>query len=300
MSEAIKEAEAQCRLSAYQEMPVQPAEQAVTTLAVTRWRQGEVTVVADALAQEVPIAFVYNGISHVVMMATPADLEDFAYGFSFTEGIITARKQIYGVEAKAIEDDDGQLQGIELHIELATEQFVLLKAQRRNLTGRTGCGLCGAESLQQVFKHPGMTASAPTRLDAAVIANALACLQSQQPLQQMTGATHATALADKQGNIVCVREDVGRHNALDKLIGCLLRQQVEWSACWLDHWVLTTSRASYEMVQKVAMAGGQVLVAMSAPTALAVNLAKEYGFLLVGFARAGQCVVYSGELGQTS
>lgn len=295
---AVKEVFTQCPLPVEQALPSQAAAQAVATLAVSRWRQGEVTVETDALAQEVPIAFVYNGISHVVMMATPADLEDFAYGFSFTEGIITARNQIYEVEAKAIvHDDDGQLQGVELHIKLATEQFVALKAQRRNLTGRTGCGLCGAESLQQVFKSPERTVLAPLRLEAGVIATALAGLQSQQPLQQMTGATHATALADRQGRVVCVREDVGRHNALDKLIGSLLRQQVAWSHCWQDHWVLTTSRASYEMVQKVAMAGGRVLVAMSAPTALAVNLAKEYGFLLVGFARAGQCVVYSGELG---
>jgi len=293
----LKDAFTQCHLPVEQAMPPQAAAQAVATLAVSRWRQGKVTVVADALAQEVPIAFVYNGISHVVMMATPADLEDFAHGFSFTEGIITARNQIYGIEAKAIVHDDGQLQGVELHIELATEQFVALKAQRRNLTGRTGCGLCGAESLQQVFKHPERVVSVPVRLDDAVIATALAGLPSQQPLQQMTGATHATALVDRVGSVICVREDVGRHNALDKLIGSLLRQQVAWSECWQDYWVLTTSRASYEMVQKVAMAGGRVLVAMSAPTALAVNLAKEYGFLLVGFARAGQCVVYSGELG---
>lgn len=147
----------ECALPVSSEWSPIRAEQAVSTLEVTRWRDQAPVSLPDALAQEVPIALVYNGISHVVMLATPADLEDFAYGFSFTEGIITERSQIYGVDAKAVMQENGQLQGIELHIELATAQFAALKAQRRNLTGRTGCGLCGAESLQQVFKQP-MTA----------------------------------------------------------------------------------------------------------------------------------------------
>lgn len=288
--------EQDCALPDSQEWQPILAEQAATTVIVTRWREDQSTTVADALAQEVPVALIYNGISHVVMLATPADLEDFAYGFSFTEGIITERGQIYGVEARALTQADGQLQGIELHIDLATEQFVALKAQRRNLTGRTGCGLCGAESLQQVFKQP-MPASGPlVSLSLTALEAALDGLKARQPLQQLTGATHASAIADAHGQVVCVREDVGRHNALDKLIGSLLRQGYDFSVFWATHWVLTTSRASYEMVQKVAVCGGRALVALSAPTALAVSLAKEYDFLLVGFARAKQCVVYSGEL----
>lgn len=285
-----------CSLPASSEWSPIPAVQAVSTLEVTRWRDHVDAVMPDALAQEVPIALVYNGISHVVMLATPSDLEDFAYGFSFTEGIITERGQIYGVDIKAITHENGQLQGIELHIDLATAQFAALKEQRRNLTGRTGCGLCGAESLQQVFKKPVSAGESLTSLSLSAIETALNGLKTRQPLQQLTGATHASAIADVHGEIVCVREDVGRHNALDKLIGSLLRQGSNFSTFWAQHWVLTTSRASYEMVQKVAMSGGRVLVALSAPTALAVNLAQGYGFLLVGFAKAAQCVVYSGTL----
>jgi len=288
-----------CPLPASSEWQAIAAEQAVSTLHVTRWREGVSSALPDAVAEEVPIALVYNGISHVVMLATPADLEDFAYGFSFTEGIISHRSQIYGIDAKALFHANGPLQGIELHIELATEQFALLKAQRRNLTGRTGCGLCGAESLQQVFKQPMSATGRLVTVSLSAIDAALAGLKSQQPLQQLTGATHASAIADASGQVVCVREDVGRHNALDKLVGSLLRQGCDFSTFWAQHWVLTTSRASYEMVQKVAMCGGQVLIALSAPTALAVNLAQEYGFLLVGFAKAGQCVVYSGALSES-
>lgn len=288
-----------CPLPVSDEWQPMATEQAVSTLTVTRWREKKPVDVPDAVAEEVPIALVYNGISHVVMLATPADLEDFAYGFSFTEGIITHRSQIYSVDAKALFHANGQLQGIELHIELATEQFAALKAQRRNLTGRTGCGLCGAESLQQVFKKPKSATSPLVTVLSSAIDAALLGLKSQQPLQQLTGATHASAIADASGQVVYVREDVGRHNALDKLIGSLLRQGCDFSTFWTQHWVLTTSRASYEMVQKVAMCGGQTLIALSAPTALAVNLAQEYGFLLVGFAKVGQCVVYSGALSET-
>lgn len=273
------------------------ANKTVREFEVTRWREDQLpSSVIDTLAQEVPVALVYNGISHVVMLASPADLEDFAYGFSYTEGIITERAQIYGIDAKAIHHSDGQLRGIELHIELATAQFAALKAQRRNLTGRTGCGLCGAESLEQVFKMPAQGQAAIPSLSLPVIDTAIVQLKLQQPLQQLTGATHACAIVNDQGQVLQVREDVGRHNALDKLIGSLLRQAHDFTDFWQQHWVLTTSRASYEMVQKVTMAGGRALVAISAPTALAVSLAQEYDFLLVGFARPGQCVVYHGAL----
>ncbi|MGP1717131.1 MAG: formate dehydrogenase accessory sulfurtransferase FdhD [Methylophilus sp.] len=273
------------------------ADETVREFTVTRWRDAqEPSSIIDTLAQEVPIALVYNGISHVVMLATPADLEDFAYGFSYTEGIISERAQIYGIDAKAIHHGNGELRGIELHIELATAQFAALKEQRRNLTGRTGCGLCGAESLEQVFKMPAQAKAPMLSLSLPVIDAAMAQLKSQQPLQQLTGATHACAIANDQGQVLQVREDVGRHNALDKLIGTLLRQSHDFSGLWRQHWVLTTSRASYEMVQKVTMTGGRALVAISAPTALAVSLAQDYDFLLVGFARPTQCVVYHGVL----
>ncbi|QDC45433.1 formate dehydrogenase accessory sulfurtransferase FdhD [Methylophilus medardicus] len=285
-----------CVVSDSSEWAPMDAQQAVTRLTVARWQDAAPNDVDDAVAQEVPIALVYNGISHVVMLATPADLEDFAYGFSFTEGIISARGQIYGVDSQALFHADGQLQGIELHISLAAEQFAALKAQRRNLTGRTGCGLCGAERLQQVFKPLKPAEEPGVAVSLKAIEMALSGLRAQQPLQQLTGATHATAIVDQQGQVLCVREDVGRHNALDKLIGSLLRQRYDFSTFWRQHWVLTTSRASYEMVQKVAICGGSALIALSAPTALAVQLARQYRCLLVGFAKSTQCVVYSGGL----
>jgi FdhD protein len=271
------------------------AKDAVSELQVTRWRPEQSQTVIDVLAQEVPVALVYNGISHVVMLASPADLEDFVYGFSYTEGIISERGHIYGVDTKAVLHANGELQGLELHIELASEQFSALKEQRRNLTGRTGCGLCGAESLQQVFKAPRLAKIPAPALSLSAIDTAMTQLKLMQPLQQLTGATHASALINEKGQVMHVREDVGRHNALDKLLGFLLRHEYDFTSLWRDHWVLTTSRASYEMVQKVTMAGGRALVAMSAPTALAVNLAQEYDFLLVGFARTNQCVVYHGD-----
>lgn len=273
---------------------------------VNRWQAGDTdaTLVTDALAEEVPVALVYNGISHVVMLATPANLEEFALGFSLTEGIISHRKQIYGMSLHQIRHAQG-LYGVEVHIELATDAFVALKAKRRNLVGRTGCGLCGAESLGQVFKTPTVTVSNPAVLSRAAIHRALHALSAKQPLQQQTGATHACAWVNNQGDVLCVREDVGRHNALDKLLGALQLQGIPSPSSHhgedvavgdASGWVLTTSRASYEMVQKIAMVGYHALVAMSAPTALAVTMAKQYQVTLVGFARPQQCVVYHGDV----
>lgn len=256
---------------------------------VQRYTQGVLNTVQDALANEVPVALVYNGISHVVMLASPADLEDFAYGFGLTEGIIDEAGEYYGVELQS-----AGTAGVEVHIELASAAFAGLKHKRRNLTGRTGCGLCGAESLQQVFKQPLLAGYTSASISHAALQRALVDLQQCQPLQQQTGASHASALVSVQGEIMLVREDVGRHNALDKLLGALLRQH-RLDALG-DGWILTTSRASYEMVQKVAMAGGRSLVAMSAPTAFAVELASQYDMTLVGFARPGQYVVYHGHV----
>ncbi len=270
-----------------------PVSAAVAT--VTRVRGQAIESVEDHLADEVPVAFIYNGISHVVMLATPADVEDFALGFSLTEGIITQPNQLYGIELKTVSDADG-LKGIEVHIDVATEQFVLLKEKRRNLVGRTGCGLCGAESLQQVFKTIPTLHTQTLTLNRLAIDCALQALPSQQPLQQLTGASHACALVDAAGHVLCVREDVGRHNALDKLLGTIARQPQYRQHLQHTGWVLTTSRASYEMVQKIAMVGGRALVALSAPTALAVTLAQQHHVSLIGFAKPHQCVVYHGQL----
>ena len=250
---------------------------------VQRWRDGTLTKTTDQLAEEVPIALVYNGVSHVVMLATPQDLEDFALGFSLTEGVLQDKNELYGVEVQQQEN------GIELHLDIASERFALLKGRRRNMVGRTGCGLCGAESLAQVFHLPDASIqnTASSKLSMQSVFRAHDNIRSLQTLQQLTGATHACAWADTDGEIQYVREDVGRHNALDKLLGVLIEQDVSGG------FILTSSRASYEMVQKVAMVGFDVLAAISAPTGLAVRIAEEYGITLLGFVRDQQYVAYS-------
>jgi FdhD protein len=218
------------------------------------------------------------------MLATPQDLEDFALGFSMTEGILQKKSDLYGIEVQTHHN------GIELHLEIASECFVHLKARRRSLVGRTGCGLCGAESLNQVFRLPEPSAMAEsTTLPIAVqsVFKAHQAMHALQQLQQVTGATHACAWAQANGNIGLLREDVGRHNALDKLIGALAKQEQHGG------FILTTSRASYEMVQKVAMAGFDLLSAISAPTGLAVRIAEASHITLLGFVRNQQLVAYS-------
>lgn len=244
--------------------------------------------VQDQVAEEVPIAMVYNGISYAVMLATPQDFEDFAIGFSLAEGIIHGLDEVYGIEV--VRHDNG----IEVHIDLATERFHRLKERRRNLAGKTGCGLCGAESLDQAMRLPAQLTPQPVTsvlppVASAAIDAAHHRIRELQPLQLLTGATHACAWVAPDGSICLVREDVGRHNALDKLIGARLRQHIQTPG-----FVLTTSRASYEMVQKVAAAGAAMLVAVSAPTGLAIRIAQQCGMTLIGFARNQQFVIYSG------
>jgi FdhD protein len=236
----------------------------------------------DNVAEEIPVALEYNGISHAVMMASPADLEDFALGFSLSEGILHDRSELY--ECEVVEGEEG----IQVQLQIATERFVKLKEQRRNLTGRTGCGLCGAETLQQAIRHPAAVGSAGLFTAAMVHAGFAAMLQKQS-LQQQTGATHAAAWLGADGKIALVREDVGRHNALDKLIGALCASGADLS----DGAALITSRASYEMVQKAATVGIGFVAAISAPTALAIRLAQETDVTLVGFVRQDSHVVYA-------
>ncbi len=254
---------------------------------VMRWQNGKLTQALDFVAEEVPIAFVYNGISHAVMLATAQDLTDFALGFSLSEGILHDKSDLYGVDVMH------QSLGIELRLEIASACFVHLKERRRNLLGRTGCGLCGAESLDQALRLPPVanqqvTHSATYTLSAAHIQSAFHAIQTKQILQQATGATHACAWVNALGEIVLVREDVGRHNAMDKLIGALAKLPQQGQG-----FVITSSRASVEMVQKVATAGIQVLVAISAPTGLAIRIAETYGVTLVGFLRDQQFVIYT-------
>jgi FdhD protein len=248
-----------------------------------RWRANAAPIAAPAeLAQEVPVAFEYNGISHAVMLATPTDLEDFALGFSVSESI-AAPSQWRGVDVRESAD------GITLAIDIAPEAFAHLKARRRTLAGRTGCGICGTESLGQVLRPLPDLAAVALRISAAALARAHAQLASVQPLQRATGAAHVAVWCDCDGAIVAAREDVGRHNALDKLIGALVRARVDPRAGF----ALVTSRASVEMVQKSATAGIAVLAAVSAPTALAVRSAASCGQTLIGFARGAAFNVYT-------
>lgn len=257
------------------------AEAASRRFLVDKWKSGNLSQIEDVVAEEVPVALIYNGISHAVMLATPRDLEDFALGFSLAEGILSHLKELYGIEVVS------QSAGIELRMEIAAERFHQLKEKRRSMTGRTGCGLCGAESLAQALRLPDGVNQSQQTFSPAAILKALAEAHKNQPLQAETGATHASFWVSPEGEIELVREDVGRHNALDKLLGAKARSDNK------SGFVLTTSRASYEMVQKSAVAGVAMLVAISAPTGLAIRMAKQSGITLVGFARPEQYVVYT-------
>lgn len=248
---------------------------------VLRLRQGRAEPADDLLAEEIPVALVYNGISHVVMMATPQDLPELALGFSLSEGILRSAAELYGLELQ--ERDNG----IEVQMDIASARFQALKARRRSLNGRTGCGLCGVDSLAAA-----LPALPPLgyRLypSAAEIDAALAEFDRFQPLRARCGALHAAAWVEN-GRIQTAFEDVGRHNALDKLLGSLVRRQTDLRRGW----VLVSSRASYEMAAKTATLGIACLAAVSAPTALAVRMAEACGLTLIGFAREGRQTVYT-------
>ncbi len=253
----------------------------LSTFDVVKWRNGEQQQIQDQLAEEVPVALIYNGISHAVMLATPQDLEDFALGFSLSEGIVQDKSELYSIEVRA------QAKGVELHCEISSERFVQLKDHRRTLAGRTGCGLCGSESLDQALRYPKKL-EIQAAFRSSAIQHGLQAMPAQQKLQQQTGATHACALVLTDGTVSVLREDVGRHNALDKLVGAIAKNRPDDVG-----FIITSSRASYEMVQKTASAGINMLVAISAPTALAIRVAEQCGLTLVGFARENGYVVYS-------
>ena len=255
----------------------------VSPVTVLRLDRGEVSACIDHVIEEMPVALVYNGISHAVMLATPEHLEDMALGFSLSEGILANPAELYDSEIVS------GCQGLEVHMEIASRRFVALKERRRSLAGRTGCGLCGVESLDAVAARQPSPVRRGAPLSADAVARALDQLPDWQALHRITGAVHGAAWVDRSGRIVALREDVGRHNALDKLIGWLARQGIAPG----DGFVLTSSRASYEMVQKCAAAGIGCLVAISAPTGLAVRLAEESGITLAGFARGNRLVIYS-------
>jgi FdhD protein len=250
--------------------------------------------VRETLAEEVPVALVYNGISHAVMLATPQDLDDFALGFSLSEGIIDSPDDL--LDAEVVVSDLAAStalagvpeHGLSLELKVTLRCFMRLKERRRTLAGRTGCGLCGTESLAEAVR-PVRRAVAPVQVEVVALARAMAELPPHQTLQHETGAAHAAAWCGLDGAVRVVREDVGRHNALDKLIGAIATAGVDPA----DGFIAVTSRASYEMVYKTASAGVGLLAAVSAPTALAVRTAEAAGLVLAGFVRGGRAVIYS-------
>jgi len=249
---------------------------------VERWHDGALTTAEDLVAEEVPVALVYHDVPHVVMLATPADLEDYGFGFTLSEGLVARAEEIRGIEVRR---GDGVA---DVHITVAWERFSQLLQRRRNLAGRTGCGLCGAEKAEDAIREVPPVPAGIT-LPATALHAAIEEMSARQPINARTGSVHAAAWVSPAHGIQLVREDVGRHNALDKSIGALARGGVDTSAGYM----LITSRASYEMVQKCATVGISLLVALSAPTAFAVRLARQSGLTLVAFARRDRHVVYS-------
>lgn len=237
---------------------------------------------AETLAEEVPIAFVYNGEAHAVMLATPCDLEDFARGFTLTQGIVAAATEIEAIEIRP------ELAGIECAIRIPAARAAALAPDARRLPGVSACGLCGIRTLEDAVQWPGAVDSS-VRVSGRALHLALAGMRARQPMFLATGATHAAGFANEAGEVLCVREDVGRHNALDKLVGALVGAGLDPRRGF----VVVTSRASVEMVQKAARAGIGLLAAVSAPTALAVTLADSTGLTLLGFVRDGRHTVYT-------
>jgi formate dehydrogenase accessory protein FdhD len=249
---------------------------------VWRWDGARLSEDVDTLAEETAVCLRYNGTSHAVMMTTPADFEDFARGFTLTEGIIDDIDEISALHV-ATEPDR-----VTIDITVPEVRGLRLHQRRRNLEGRTGCGQCGIVELDEVLRQPPPLPRTLAVTPAAVHAAATR-LTSGQPLGTTTGTLHAAAWADRAGAIHVVREDVGRHNALDKVVGQLLQRRIAPNSGFL----LLTSRASHEMVQKSAVAGIELVAAISGATGLAARLAAACNLTLVGFTRTSRHVVYA-------
>ncbi|KLK90649.1 formate dehydrogenase [Microvirga vignae] len=254
-----------------------------TPATVLTFDGGAPVSIIRAIPAEVPVGITYGDIPFAVMMATPSELEDFAVGFSLTEGVIQKAEDIRGIRVEREE------QGLRLAIDLTPERLRTHLARRRALSGRTGCGLCGIGDLD-ALPQARSPVGEPPRLSLAAIRHALGMLEREQSLNARTHAVHAAVWADLEGTIRCVREDVGRHNALDKLIGALCRQGASPSAGFM----IVTSRCSFELVEKVAAFGARTLVSISAPTSLALERARLLDITLVGIARHDSITVFHG------
>ncbi len=239
--------------------------------------------VTRSLPEEVPVALSFDGETLAVMMASPADLTDFAHGFALSEGVIETLDQVESFEVVTHPN------GIEARFTLSDDRSEALAARRRRMTGPVGCGLCGIDSLDQAVRDLPSVADTTMRIARAEIAAATDALTHHQPIHDQTRAVHAAGFLRPGEGIVMAREDVGRHNALDKLIGALARAGIEAASGA----IVLTSRISVEMVQKAAMAGCPVLIAASAPTAHALRLAEGAGMTVAAFARGGRFDLYS-------
>lgn len=250
--------------------------------AVVRWEGGVATERVDMVAEECPVTVVYNDVPHVVMMATPTNLIDFVTGFSLTEGLVPTPADLLGVAALPHE------RGIEMQVRVSERCMAEIEGRTRRISGRTGCGVCGSESVDAVLR-PVPPVGRGHAVRGAVIHRALDQLVAQQALNREAGAVHAAGWATLDGEVPLVREDVGRHNALDKLIGAMATRGMDPE----QGFVVVTSRASFEMVHKAAMLGASLLVTVSGATALAVRMAHEAGLTLCGFSRRQSHVVYT-------
>jgi FdhD protein len=269
------------KMGAVRELPALGYAPPIVAHDFTRLSEDAREDLSGPLAAEVPVALVYNGRPHAVMMCTPADLEDFGVGFTVTELI---------ADAGDIKRTDvvKYARGIELQMEIPADAADKLSERTRAITGRTGCGLCGVEVIGDALREPRLITSA-LRVSREALWRAGETLGAQQPLNRDTNAIHAAGWAAADGTLRIVREDVGRHNALDKVIGALARERIDAS----EGFVVVTSRASYELVQKAAVANIPLLAAVSRPTVLAVELADTAGITLVGLLRGRTANVYA-------
>jgi FdhD protein len=269
---------------------------------LVRLSDGEAAADAASIAEEVPVAMVYNGEPFVVVMASPADFEDLALGFSITEGIVAGPDDFRIVEVVR------HSRGVEIQMHIGDEAAQRIAERRRGISARTGCGVCGVESIDEVLRVPRVVSSA-ARFSKDALWRAAEALEARQPVNAETRAVHAAGLADVNGALAIVREDVGRHNALDKVIGAAIQEKQKQiprfaqddNLALVDNlahddkgsFLVVTSRASYELVQKTAAAGIPLLAAVSRPTSLAIQLAEQANITLVGLLRGRTANVYS-------
>jgi FdhD protein len=269
-------------LAAHEAEPLPLPTAAVASTLLRRGQPAEAR--SEPIAEEVPVAMVYNGLGHSVMMASPIDLEDFALGFALSEGIAETKAEVTEIEIVPMGE------GIEARLTVSSRAFFRLKERRRAMAGRTGCGLCGVETLDQALRElPKLTSDLVVPAEA--VHRALDALPAHQVNNQVVRSLHAAAFCSPQGEILAVREDVGRHNAFDKLIGALAANGIAGGSGF----AVITSRCSFEMAQKAIAAGIPVLAAVSSPTHLAVKLAHTYDLTLLALARSDSMTLFTGK-----